>query len=262
VRQAVNDGSAEWLRSMHPHRLRFEALSDRSPLASALADMAASVRADRRPVGDDNPLRRIETIAASQIAFGLKFWGEMRDTLSEQVFLATYGSPLLQALVGVKGDGRHEQRRLLRDVTRDANARAVETAIERDMEHGGLVDAVVRAAIYVGMAGGGGGADERVFAALKNIGATLPKHLRIGLEPFKAAMRKQYLTLRLDERRAIATLPKLIPDAAAERLRGLEILRAVMESRERSDAERQRFAEIGRLFEPAGGRIVRHSPAA
>jgi hypothetical protein len=201
-----------------------------------------------------------ETIAASQIAFGLKFWGDMRDALSEQVFLATYGSPLLQALVGVKGDGRDEERRLLRDVTRDANAHAAETAIERDMEHGGLADAVLRAAIYVGMAGGG--ADERVFAALKAVAATLPKHLRMDLAPFKAAMRKQYLTLRLDERRAIATLPKLIPDDAAERLRGLEILRTLMESHERSDAERQRFAEIGRLFEPAGGRIVRHSPAA
>jgi tellurite resistance protein len=58
------------------------------------------------------------------------------------------------------------------------------------MEHGGLADAVLRAAIYVSMAGGG--ADESVFAALKAIGATLPKHLRMGLEPFKAAMRKQY----------------------------------------------------------------------
>ena len=35
------------------------------------------------------------------------------------------------------------------------------------------------------------------------------------------------------------------------------MLRAVMENRYRSDAERQRFAEISRVFGPAGGRIVR-----
>jgi hypothetical protein len=45
VRQAVDEGSAERLRSPHPHRLRFEALPDRNPLSSALANMAASVRA-------------------------------------------------------------------------------------------------------------------------------------------------------------------------------------------------------------------------
>jgi hypothetical protein len=259
VRATATQSMAQWLRITHPHRLRFSALSSESPFASALSGLADRVRSDRRPVGDDNPLRQVETAMAGQIASSLKIWGEMRDMMVEQIFLATYGSPWLQALVGVSADGGPEERKAMQSVVREASARQQRARLEQHMEQGDLVDAILRAAIYIAR-GGTRGTDERSFAALKAVAADLPRHLKVGHERFKAALRKQFLTLRLDERKAIQALPRLIPDDQAERIRGFDVVRALMDSRDRTDAERRRFAEMGRIFQVTG--TSRRAPAA
>ena len=56
-----------------------------------------------------------------------------------------------------------------------------------------------------------GAADERGFAALRQIAGELPAAQRVGLSRFKEIVRDQFLILRLDEERAIAALPKLLP---------------------------------------------------
>ena len=43
------------------------------------------------------------------IGQGLKTWGEMRDVWSEQIFLGVYGSPVLQAMVGLRADPEVER---------------------------------------------------------------------------------------------------------------------------------------------------------
>ena len=63
--------------------------------------LAESVRASRQPVSADNPLLAMEQATSSWITSCLEAFGEFRDAMTEAVFLNTYGSPWLQALVGL-----------------------------------------------------------------------------------------------------------------------------------------------------------------
>ena len=118
VRASVTEPMAEAMRAMHPHRLRFELFSDRNPFMSAIKPLAQWVRADRQPVSADNPLLAMEKQASSGITAALENWGEMRDSMTEAFFLTTYGSPLLQAMVGLGSPRRSDP------ATRRARSRA------------------------------------------------------------------------------------------------------------------------------------------
>ena len=65
-----------------------------------VAAWAEQVRANRRPVGADNPFLAFERMVSDLIASGLEAWGKARDATSEAVFLNTYGAPWLQAMIG------------------------------------------------------------------------------------------------------------------------------------------------------------------
>ena len=97
----MTEPAAELLRATHPNRLRFAAFSDRNPLMQPVKALADAVRAARQPVSADNPLLAMERATSSWITSCLETFGEFRDAMTEAVFLNTYGSPLLQALVGL-----------------------------------------------------------------------------------------------------------------------------------------------------------------
>jgi hypothetical protein len=246
VRAAMSETTAEALRKAHPHRLRFSALSDENLSAATLKSAAATVRQNRVVAAPDNPFRLAEGVMAQAIEQAWTTWGAWRDTLQEQAFLWTYGSPLLQAMVGLRADPEGAEQQALRDVSREAVAKAEAETLERDIDRGTVIDAVLRAALYI--AESGSGVDERGFAMLKLIAAELPARLRIGQDAFKAALRKQYLTLRLDRERAIAALPALLPEKVEERERALDVVRALFGIRDRTDGEAQRLARVEQIF--------------
>ncbi|MFO1150724.1 MAG: DUF3141 domain-containing protein [Alsobacter sp.] len=247
VRATVTEETAEALRKAHPHRLRFAALSDQSLTGGLLKSAAAAARENRVVAAPDNPFRVAEGVMAEAIAEGWKAWGAWRDAVQEQAFLWTYGSPLLQAAVGLRADPDAREQTALRDVSREALAKAAEEALVREMDHGSVVDAVLRAALYI--AEPGSGVDERAYAMLKMIAAELPDRLRIGQEAFKATLRKQVQMLRLDRERALQTLPALLPQGDKERGNALRVLHELFDSRERTQGETRRFAEMKALFE-------------
>jgi hypothetical protein len=92
-----------------------------------------------------------------------------------------------------------------------------------------LIEAAVRALLYVRLPEGS--ADERGFAALKQISAELPAAKRVGLARFKQIVREQYLSLLLDAERAIAALPKLLPEDRREWDNALAMVRRVLAAR-------------------------------
>ena len=161
VRAGVNEQSAEFLRHTHPNRLRFEMFSDR------IAAWAEMVRDNRRPVSGTNPLLAAEHMVSEWIAHGLKAWGELRDTTVEAIFWSTYASPWLQAAVGLGADGTTASRRIERDLEREMAARQMAAHLEQHVDKGGLVEAAVRALIYIRLPEGK--VDERSFAAIKEV---------------------------------------------------------------------------------------------
>ena len=123
----------------------------------------------------------------------------------------------------------------------------MEAHLEQQIESGGLPEAAVRALLYIRLPDGV--ADERGFAALQQIASELPAAKRIGLSRFKEIVRDQFLILRLDEERAIAALPKLLPADRRARETALGLLRRIIEARGAPSEEgARRMRRIEALF--------------
>jgi pimeloyl-ACP methyl ester carboxylesterase len=229
VRAAVTETSAELMRRSHPNRLRFGMFADENPFMRPIADWAETVRGNRRPVSPDNPLLACERMVSDMITSGLEMWGKARDAATEAFFFNTYGSPALQAMVGLRADETSVSRRIGRDVAREAAAKQAAAHLEQRIDQGGLIEAAVRALIYIRLPEGK--VDERGFAALKQISAELPAAKRIGLARFKEIVKEQYLILLLDAERAIAALPKLLPDDRRQCEDAVKLVRRLLAAR-------------------------------
>jgi pimeloyl-ACP methyl ester carboxylesterase len=261
VRSAVTERDAEFLRRMHPNRLRFQMFADENPVMMPVAAWADAVRADRRPVSPDNPFLAFERMVSGIIADGLEAWGKARDHVYEEIFLNTYAWPWLQALVGLRADRSSPTRRAERDLAREAIAKQTAMYLEQRIDKGGLLAAAVRALIYVRLPEGK--VDERGFAALKQIGAELPPAKRIGFAKFKDVVKEQYLILLLDTERAIAALPKLLPDDRQQCEEALALVRRVLASRGAlSDEGSRRLERVESLFAGPPPATTRREKAA
>ena len=94
----------------------------RNPFMQFVAGMAEQARENRQPVAPDNPLAQVEQAMASGISTSLTA-GEERDKLTEKLFLATYGSPLLQALVGLDAEEVASKQAIERELDREVIGR-------------------------------------------------------------------------------------------------------------------------------------------
>ena len=107
VKAMSTEQSAAWLRDTNPYRLRFELFSDKNPLMAPVAALAERARAERQTVPPDNALARVQAQVSEQIARGRSTaYGEACDRMTEATFFAIYGSPWLQAMVGLSSDWR------------------------------------------------------------------------------------------------------------------------------------------------------------
>ena len=250
VRAMVNEQAADWLRHMHPNRLRFEALSDENPLMKPIAKLAEQVRAQRRPVGDDNPLLALQKAMSQQIVEALDRYRDVRDRFSEALFMSVYGSPILQSMVGLKSDAAAARSRIGRDVARDAMSARAFADLDARVERGGMREAAIRAMLYIGLARPEQAVDERGFAVLRQFREGQPESKRLPLAKFTDIVREQYLMLRIDADRAVAAIPKLLPDGADERRTALKLIqRVVSAAGEPSGEMKKRLAQIEALFE-------------
>ena len=247
ARAIVTEQSAELMRRSHPNRLRFAMFADENPFMRPVTDLADAVRRDRRPVRPDNPFLAFEHMVSDMIANGLEMWGQARDAATEAFFFNTYGSPLLQAMVGLRADETSVSRRIGRDVAREAAAKEAAAHLEQSIGQGGLIEAAVRALIYVRLPEGK--VDDRGFAALKQISAELPAAKRVGLARFKEIVKEQYLMLLLDAERAITALPKLLPSNRRQCEEALALVRRVLAARgDLPEEGRRRLERIEAMF--------------
>jgi hypothetical protein len=186
-------------------------------------------------------------MASDWITACLQAYGDVRDAVTEATFLITYGSPLLQALVGL-GPQQPVLRHVERDLTREATVERLKARLEHHFTVGHMPEAVLRSLVYIRIAEGV--IDERGFAALKMIRAAQPPAKRMSLARFKELLREQFLLVCLDEERAIETLPALLGDDAAQRKTGIDVLHRVLEaSGVASEEGKRRLARIEALFD-------------
>lgn len=250
--QAVaNAPMAALMRELHPNRMRFRAFSNSNPLMPPIASVAEVVRQNRQPAQPDNPFTIMERFVSASIEQNLEAWTKWRDVLQENIFFGIYGSPILQALAGLDTsqheDGRRSQRELAR-VTRELQ---LSESLAAEIGNGGLIEAGIRAMLYVRMAEGR--VDERAFAALKQIAAERGDVM--SLAKFKEVLREQYLMLHYHEAAAMGALPKMLPDDAGQRSALLDIIRRVVTARGDLPPESAiRLREVETLLGTTGGK--------
>jgi hypothetical protein len=244
VRAVVNAPLADWIRRAHPLRLRYELFSDKNPAMAPVAALAQQVGKDRRPAKAENPFLAMQETVSNQIIAALDAWRDASETMAERAFLTIYGSPTLQAAVGIDpaGTGRLRSasksplyRQLLEKRIAELKAR---------IPVGGVREAVIRGLIYAGMERAA--VDERGFEMARRIRKTYGD---IPIGEFKALMREQFLMLLIDEKSALAAIPTLLPADADIREKAYGLIEQIRGARgELSSEDRKRMKEVARLF--------------
>ena len=247
VRALANPMAAEWLHKLHPLRLSYELLAD-SPMTATLKPLTKWVREHRQPAATDNPFVIWQENLSKQIVTALDTWRDARDTAAEQAFFAIYGSPALQAAVGLDPS----QSQALRKP--EKNPLHQELLQRRIAEHksriavGGLREALVRALLYVGA--GRGAVDERGFEAVRRFRREQTQMPGLPLSEFKALVREQFWMLMLDQEAALSAIPSMLPSDKEARRQALETLRSVSGARGQLDTEdEKRLSRVAALFE-------------
>jgi hypothetical protein len=247
VRKMTNEVSAEMLRQLHPLRLRFTAFSDRNPASHGIKALAQQARAHRKPASPENPFLAAERSASSWISACLEAWGNLRDMATESLFLGVYGSPVLQAAVGLGPQAPAESHYLARDLFRLSEADRLRAQLEERYEVGGPLEAALRALAYIRAPEGA--ADERSFAMARAMRAETPRKERIPLPQLKETLKEQALLVALDEERAIRSLPRILPQGKDARDLVLKRLRDMVDASGTMGAEGgRRLAEIDAII--------------
>ena len=253
VRSWTNDGLAKSMGKLHPLRLQYELFSEANPFLRPLSAFTDHVKDARQPISKDNAFWQAQQQCSDWIETSLNAYRDLCEHTAETMFHTVYGSPVLQALVGLKGSDTHVRGRPGKDPGNIAFVTERIEELKSTVTEGGPREAAVRALLYVRMPEGV--VDERVFNLLRRIRKVAGQGLT--LSQFKNLVRNQFLMLLLDERRAVDAIPDMLakdPDAAHGAADDLKRVLDVVEPR--TQASKDRAGEVKRLFEDAenGGR--------
>ena len=244
VRTLASAPLADTLHQMHPLRVQYEIFSDANPFMAPVAAMAEEIRKNRKPVASDNPFIAIQENVSKQIVAALDGWRDFTEAVAERTFLTVYGSPGLQAAVGIDPSDTRPLRRPAKNRLYQELLQKRIAELKSQMQNGGLREAVIRALIYVGL--GRGSVDERGFETLRRLRT---RYGDIPLSEFKMLVREQFALLLIDQQAALAALPSLLPADAQTRSEAFNIVKQVMAARGDISAEDNKtLSEIGRLF--------------
>src|SRR3984885_9374000 len=245
IKRLVTPQMAESMRNLHPLRLQYELFSSPNPFMSAVASLAEKASEDRKAVSKDNPFLAFQEQVSKQIVHALDSWRDSQETLSEAVFLAVYGSPAVQAAVGIDPQSAPSRRQEMSVKHREMlQARIAE--LKSRIGEGGIREAAIRGLLYVGSARGM--VDERSLEALRNV-RRKDTGTRLTLTEFKMLVREQFFMLLLDQERALAAIPKLLPDNESERHAAFAAIREVLSASAAISGEvAKRLKRVAELF--------------
>jgi pimeloyl-ACP methyl ester carboxylesterase len=248
VRACTTSPLAELMRQFHPLRLQYEAFSNANPLMAPVAGLAEQVREHRRPAAADNAFIAMQEAVSKQIVAGLDAWRDFSEAAAERLFMATYGSPTLQAALGIDPASSAPLRQAAKSPLHHELMEKRIAELKSQMKSGGVREAAIRALIFVGM--DRAAVDERGFEAVRRIRQTLSD---LPLSAFKATVREQFEMLLIDTEAALAAISSLLPEDAGTREKAFDLVCQVLSARgEYSDQDLQRIERLARLFRVDG----------
>ncbi|WP_036255370.1 DUF3141 domain-containing protein [Methylocapsa acidiphila] len=215
VQAMVTPQSAAILREMNPVRVRRAIFSNRNPAMSAVAEWAKQAAAARKPAPAQNVFRQYEALWVGLVAEAANLCRDMRDAWQEAAFYAYYGSPLM-AWIG----RTHNFQRTLKDPAELRFLPEVQ-AILRNMERGGLAEAVIRMLIVLAEARGS------VRRTRLERSARVLSHdepfASLGAEGRAALIHEQSVIVEFEKDLAIEALTSLLP-APDDRLKAVGVV--------------------------------------
>ncbi len=211
VRAFANQSAADLAHALNPLRLSYTIFADSNPWIKGVQKLAADVATVRQPVAADNPFLALQTQVSDQITAALDRYRVTRDQLAEAMFFGFYGSPFVQALLGLNDQsevrpfpGISPEKLAARQARAGAYAAKLLT--------GGIDEALTRAVLYVNAAEQM--LEQRCAFALN---VARQKLMHLSLAEFKALVRDQTFVLQLDRDRAVEALASLVPAADARK---------------------------------------------
>src|SRR4051812_4870123 len=190
VRAAAPPAVQEMMRSMQPLRLQYEMFSNANPFMAPLQTAAQQSREDRRAVSRDNPFIKAQEVVSKSIVGALDAWRDMAERVSEATFLSLYGSPVLQAAVGIDPASTEPPRKARKSALHIDLAESRIAELKARISNGGIREATIRALIHVGMARSS--IDERGFESIRRIRSELKDSTSLPIAKFKALVRDQH----------------------------------------------------------------------
>ena len=244
LRPSVAPQLASAVLAMQPLRVRYGAFSSKNPWMRMVGPLADEARARRKAADASNPFFAAQEQVSKMAAAWLDTLGRIRDQSLEAIFHATYGSPWVQAWLGVTpGDGRPHPKPGTSPDQRAALAATIKDLLST-MDQGGPVEAAVRALIYI--AEGQGFVDARSFEILRCTSKAYPE---ITFADYKRIVRQEWAKLVLDEGAALENLPRLLPADAASRSSLFEKIRGiVLAAGDLKPEANRRLCEMEELF--------------
>jgi len=246
IKAMASPQMAELVRRWHPLRVQYETLAGQNPLTRAIETTAEKVREHRKPAATTNPFLAFQETVSKSIVSALDHWRDTQETLSESMFLSIYGSPALQAAVGIDPNADPSPKpEMSQDYRKRLDGRIAE--LKSRIPSGGLREGLVRSLLYIGMSRGM--VDERSLEALRRVRSS-GAGPRLSLADFKAMVREQFFMLLLDQEASLAAIPKMLPPNAQARRNGLTAIRDVLSaSAEISGETAKRLRRVTELFE-------------
>jgi pimeloyl-ACP methyl ester carboxylesterase len=247
VRQLASEESAELRRQMHPLRLRRTLVSDRNPAMAAVPGLAAQVRENRRPAAPGNPFLAWEKAWAGSVERSLDTWRDMRDAWTEVAFHGVYG---WLGAVGVAGGETTEEGPA---AAAGVEAPEVRAALARVAE-GGYAEAVIRMMILLAQARGG--VRRNRLARSNALLTSEAPFAGMTASARQAMIREQAVVCAMAPVEALATLPKLLPQAP-ERRRAMTVVADVAgPEAELGEAAQAMLAQLRRVLGLAARPLV------
>jgi hypothetical protein len=245
IKSMVTPQMAEMTRNLHPLRLQYEALSSQNPWMTALKSAAEEIAENRKPAAKDNPFLTFQEQVSKQIVRALDSWRDSQEALSEAIFLNVYGSPALQAAVGIDPKSEPSRRREM-SAEHCAMLEKRIAELKSRIGEGGLREAAIRSLLYIGSARGM--VDERSIEALREVRRDYSGQ-RLTLPEFKMLVREQFFMLLLDQEGALAAIPKLLPENVNQRRAAFTAMREVLSASDEIAGERaSRLQRVADLF--------------
>lgn len=226
LRALVSEPVAEAARLLHPSRQRHLFFSDWNPWMRGIEQAALLVRENRAALAPHDPYRAYEAWLVGHAEKAIEDWTDARDRLIEASFKAIWGQPFLQALAGEAASHADVDKPAIsrERAFRELAALKLKGLGARETS-GSFAEAVMR--IIHAATRASGVIDARAYHAAREVWLSHPRLGELSGPAFRAEAKEAALMVALDEERALAALPLLLP-SEADREEALDVVRRIV----------------------------------